>query len=123
MNDPVESLCPGELVSGVVSATANLVALRRVGLRGAPVPGCGSRSGEVRTWNGGGPRDPAQVQRLMSSSCKEDLLAAARRARDLYPGAVGELLYQEIVSWLQFGYMLGSDLIFRVAEELNTPPQ
>jgi hypothetical protein len=31
---------------------------------------------------------------------------------------VGELLHQELVSWLQFGHLLGSALIFRVADEL-----
>lgn len=66
---------------------------------------------------------PSDEQRLMAPSCKEELLDAAGRARRLYPGPVGELLHQELLSWLQFGHMLGSDLILRVAEELNTTPE
>lgn len=56
--------------------------------------------------------------RLMELPTKEVLLEAARRAQLLYPGPVGELLHQELVSWLQFGHLLGSTLIFRVANEL-----
>ena len=58
----------------------------------------------------------------MELSTKEVLLVAARRAQLLYPGPVGELLRQELVSWLQFGHLLGSALIFRVAEELVHAP-
>jgi len=35
-----------------------------------------------------------------------------------YPGAVGELLSQELLSWMVFGHQLGSDLIMRVADDL-----
>lgn len=62
---------------------------------------------------------PEQVMELPS---KEVLLDAARRAQLLYPGPVGELLHQELVSWLQFGHLLGSSLIFRVADELIQTP-
>ena len=55
----------------------------------------------------------------MELPTKEALLEAAERARLLYPGPVGELLRQELVSWLQFGHLLGSALIFRVVDELN----
>jgi len=60
--------------------------------------------------------------RSMELPSKEILLDAAERARLRYPGPVGELLHQELVSWLQFGHFLGSTLIFRVAEELIADP-
>ena len=34
------------------------------------------------------------------------------------PGAVGELLSQELLSWMVFGHQLGSNLIMRVADNL-----
>jgi hypothetical protein len=55
---------------------------------------------------------------LMDTNTKERLYAAARRATQRYPGAVGELLSQELLSWMVFGHQLGSDLIMRVAEDL-----
>lgn len=63
--------------------------------------------------------DPDDVHRPMELPTKEALLDAAKRAQLLYPGPVGELLHQELVSWLQFGHLLGSALIFRVVDELN----
>lgn len=36
------------------------------------------------------------------------LRAAAFRATRVYPGAVGELLSRELLSWEEFGYRLGS---------------
>jgi hypothetical protein len=54
----------------------------------------------------------------MDSETKEWLLAAARRATQRYPGAVGELLSQELLSWMVFGHQLGSSLIMRVADDL-----
>ena len=42
----------------------------------------------------------------------------ARRATNRYPGAIGELLSQELLSWMVFGHQLGSDLIMRVADDL-----
>ncbi len=68
-----------------------------------------------------GSPDPGSAQ-PMELSAKEVLLLASRRAQLLYPGPVGELLHQELVSWLQFGHLLGSALIFRVAEELVQAP-
>lgn len=59
----------------------------------------------------------ARVAR-MDSQTKQWLLAAARRAEVRYPGAVGELLSQELLSWMVFGHQLGSDLIMRVADDL-----
>ena len=46
------------------------------------------------------------------------LFAAARRATNRYPGAIGELLSQELLSWMVFGHQLGSDLIMRLADDL-----
>lgn len=64
-----------------------------------------------------GPDSTAQVVR-MDSETKEWLRAASRRATMRYPGAVGELLSQELLSWMVFGHQLGSDLIMRVADDL-----
>ena len=63
--------------------------------------------------------DPDRAHRTMDLERKEELLAAAKQARQAYPGPVGELLHQELVSWIQFGHMLGSELIFRVASEIG----
>jgi len=54
----------------------------------------------------------------MDSDTKQWLYAAARRATQRYPGPIGELLGQELLSWMVFGHQLGSDLIMRVASEL-----
>ncbi len=54
----------------------------------------------------------------MDTPTKEQLRHAADRARQLYPGPVGELLHQELLSWMVFGHQLGSTLIMRVADEL-----
>lgn len=56
----------------------------------------------------------------MDSPIKEVLLKAGRTAQARYPGAVGELLSQELFSWMVFGHRLGSDLIVRVAAEVLT---
>jgi hypothetical protein len=60
---------------------------------------------------------PPSVVR-MDAETKEWLFAAARRATHRYPGPVGELLSQELLSWMVFGYQLGSDLIMRVVDDL-----
>jgi hypothetical protein len=54
----------------------------------------------------------------MDTDTKERLFAAARRATNRYPGAIGELLSQELLSWMVFGHQLGSDLIMRVVHDL-----
>jgi len=54
----------------------------------------------------------------MNSDTKQWLFAAARRATQRYPGPVGELLSQELLSWMVFGHQLGSDLIMRLADDL-----
>lgn len=64
-----------------------------------------------------GPTGAAPVVR-MDRDTKEWLFAAARQATQRYPGAVGELLSQELLSWMVFGHQLGSDLIMRVADDL-----
>jgi hypothetical protein len=55
---------------------------------------------------------------VMDLSTKEWIHDAARAAKQRYPGAVGELLRQELLSWMVFGHQLGSDLIMRVAAEV-----
>jgi hypothetical protein len=71
------------------------------------VPGCQKwRSDARRSW--------------MHSSTKDRLHEAARAARLRHPGAVGELLNQELLSWMVFGHQLGSDLSMRLAVELLT---
>jgi hypothetical protein len=56
--------------------------------------------------------------RMMCVDTKDWLRAAANRARVRYPGAVGEMLSQELLSWMVFGRLLGSDLIMRVADAI-----
>lgn len=44
---------------------------------------------------------------------------AAARATQVYPGAVGELLSRELLSWEQFGYRLGSRTsIMQIVEQI-----
>lgn len=59
----------------------------------------------------------------MDTSTKERLRHAADRAGQRYPGPVGELLRQELLSWMVFGHLLGSALIMQVADELIRRPQ
>lgn len=54
----------------------------------------------------------------MDSPTKDVLLKAGQTAKVRYPGAVGELLSQELFSWMVFGHQLGSDLIMRVGAEV-----
>jgi hypothetical protein len=54
----------------------------------------------------------------IDSTTRHFLLEAGQTARLRYPGAVGELLSQELFSWMVFGHRLGSDLIMRVATEV-----
>ena len=78
----------------------------RVGVPGAmSAPSIGKADGQ-RPW--------------MPSSTKDRLHEAARAATLRYPGAVGELLHQELLSWMVFGHQLGSGLIMRLAAELLT---
>lgn len=68
--------------------------------------------------------DPAAalMDTVMDSGTKQWLLAAAKRAPERFPGAVGELVRQELLSWMVFGHRLGSSLIMRVADELHADP-
>ena len=59
---------------------------------------------------------------LIDSPSKERMRIAADRAVQRYPGPVGELLRQELLSWMVFGHRLGSALILRVADDLLAPP-
>ncbi|MQA12775.1 MAG: hypothetical protein GEV09_00995 [Pseudonocardiaceae bacterium] len=49
--------------------------------------------------------------------------AAAYRAKQIYPGAVGELLSREIMSWEEFGYRLGGEALMSqvVTDVLDRP--
>ncbi len=68
-----------------------------------------------------GHRQRGDIERsLMDPGTKERIHRAARTATVRYPGAVGELLNQELLSWMVFGHRLGSDLIMRVAAEVLT---
>jgi len=52
---------------------------------------------------------------------KMRIRAAAYRATRLYPGAVGELISRELLTWEEFGYRLGSSqLIMRLVNEVLT---
>ncbi len=58
----------------------------------------------------------------MDPEVKQRLRTAAAEARRRYPGAVGELLSQELLSWMVFGHLIGSTLILRVADDLTDAP-
>lgn len=58
----------------------------------------------------------------ISIATKRRLLAAAEQARSRYPGSIGELLSQELHSWMVFGHHLGSTLIMQVANNLLETP-
>lgn len=55
---------------------------------------------------------------LMDTATKTRLRIAAEQARRAYPGPIGDLLRQELLSWMVFGHRLGSVLIMRVADKL-----
>lgn len=55
----------------------------------------------------------------MSAQEKTRLRAAAYRAKKLYPGPVGEVLYREIEVWYEFGYRFGGNaLIGSVVDQI-----
>jgi hypothetical protein len=68
------------------------------------------------------PQDGPAPDRLGRGD-RERLLAAAYRALASHPGPVGELIHQELLSWQQFGYRLGTTgRVMRLVEEvLRTP--
>jgi hypothetical protein len=64
------------------------------------------------------PVNEVVVGSWMDSPTKQLLLEAGQAAKVMHPGAVGELLSQELFSWMVFGHRLGSNLIMRVAAEV-----
>jgi hypothetical protein len=50
--------------------------------------------------------------------------AAALRARRIYPGPLGELVFRELRAYAEFGYRLGDDAVIRrlATALLTTPP-
>ncbi len=52
---------------------------------------------------------------------KMRMRAAAFRVKRVYPGAAGEVLAQEILSWEEFGYRLGENSrVNRLVEQIMT---
>lgn len=78
-------------------------------------PSCTDRNGLQRTTT-----ENAGWEERMDTTTKQRLLDAAEVARRRYPGPVGELLSQELLSWMVFGHHIGSVLILRVADHLTT---
>lgn len=58
----------------------------------------------------------------MDRVTKQRLSIAAELAAVHYPGAVGALGRQELLSWMVFGRYLGSALIMRVADQVIAEP-
>lgn len=57
---------------------------------------------------------------VMDGDARRRMRADADRATQLYPGPVGELVARELLSWAEFGYVLGPDaLLRRVVAELD----
>lgn len=57
------------------------------------------------------PSDPSVVPERMDHHDRMKVRAAAFRAQRLYPGAVGELLSRELLSWEESGWRFGSKSI------------
>ena len=58
----------------------------------------------------------------MDHRSRPRLRAAAFRARLVYPGPVGELIARELLSWDEFGHLLGGNrMIMRLVEHVLTP--
>jgi hypothetical protein len=59
----------------------------------------------------------------MDAHTKMRLRAAAFRVTRLYPGPVGELLSRELLTWEEFGYRLGGQLlVMRVVDHVLKEP-
>jgi hypothetical protein len=58
------------------------------------------------------------VSAHLGHETRQRLLRAADSAARRYPGPVGELLRQELMSWMVFGLHLGNSLIMRVTDDL-----
>lgn len=65
----------------------------------------------------------AMATHRMDTSTKTRLRHAAEQASLHYPGPVGELLRQELLSWMVFGPVLGSALIMRLVDDLADTTQ
>lgn len=58
------------------------------------------------------------LQQLASHE-RQQLIAAIRQARKVYPGPIGELIAVELQAWSQFGYRFGgSSLMLAVVREI-----
>ena len=59
----------------------------------------------------------------LGTELNKRVLDAALRAKRIYPGPVGELLYAELLSWQGFGYRLGGDsLVMRLVADIAATP-
>lgn len=73
------------------------------------------------------PTVPSAVPERMDHHVRMKVRAAAFRASRVYPGAVGEMISRELLTWEEFGYKLGSfGIVMRVVDqvmktELPTP--
>lgn len=66
---------------------------------------------------------PHVLTEPMDQPTKQRLRRAAQHARKVHPGATGELLFREIMTWEEFGYRLGSkSLIMRVVDQILALP-
>lgn len=66
---------------------------------------------------------PTSPATPMDHHDKTRVRAAAFRVTRLFPGAVGEMLSRELLTWEEFGYRLGgSGLVFRVVDEVLKLP-
>lgn len=55
----------------------------------------------------------------MSSADKMRLREAARRATQLYPGPIGQVLSRELMTWEEFGFRIcGHSLVWKLVDEL-----
>jgi hypothetical protein len=59
----------------------------------------------------------------MDQQQRMQLRTAAVRAKRVYPGPVGELLYRELLDWETFGYRLGGGgFVTRLIDHLSSAP-
>lgn len=83
----------------------------------APPPRTGFTTPEPQ-YTGDTPVTIAQKPIPSTFEARQRAHAAANRARQLYPGPVGDLLYRELQEWADTGWYLGNGLIYRVVEHL-----
>jgi hypothetical protein len=74
-----------------------------------------------------GPGSPARRLDQLEAHEKSRLRAAARHARQVYPGDIGELIFRELTAYADFGIRFSVDaLIPRLATQIlamPAPPQ